>query len=64
MNTSSNNGSAHERLIHDLVTDLRPVRRLKPPSVRALAWLAVVVAIAFVLALIADLPALGHRLIA
>ena len=64
MNTSSNNGSAHERLIHDLVTDLIPVRRLQPPSVRALAWLAVVVATAVALALIADLPALGHRLIA
>jgi hypothetical protein len=64
MNTSSNNGSAHERLIHDLVTDLIPVRRLQPPSVRALAWLAVVIATAVGLALIADLPALGHRLIA
>ena len=64
MNTSSNNGSAHERLIRDLVTDLIPVRRLRPPSVRALAWLAVVAAIAITLALMADLPALGHRLIA
>jgi hypothetical protein len=64
MNTSSNNGSAHERLIHELVTDLTPVRRLKPPSVRALAWLAVVVATAAALALNGDLPALGHRLIA
>ena len=64
MSTSSNNGSAHERLIHDLITDLRPVRRLRPPSVRALVWLAVVVATAVALALIADLPALVHRLIA
>jgi hypothetical protein len=64
MNTSSNNGSSHERLIRDLVTDLMPVRRLRPPSVRALAWLAVVVATAVALALIADLPALGGRLIA
>ena len=64
MNTSSNNGSAHERLISDLATDLAPVRRLRPPSVRALAWLAVVVATAIVLAMIADLSALGHRLIA
>ena len=44
MNTSSNTDSANERLIRDLVTDLIPVRRLRPPSVRALAWLAVVVA--------------------
>jgi hypothetical protein len=64
MNTSSNNGSAHEHLIRDLATDLAPVRRLRPPSVRALAWLAVVVATAIVLAVIADLPALGRRLAA
>ena len=64
MNTSSNNGSAHERLIRDLATDLAPVRRLRPPSIRALVWLAVVVATAIVLAMIADLSALGHRLIA
>ena len=64
MNTSSNTGSAHDRLIRDLATDLAPVRRLRPPSVRALAWLAVVVATAVVLAMIADLPALWHRLAA
>jgi len=64
MNTSSNNGSAHERLIRDLATDLAPVRRLRPPNVRALAWLAVVVVTAIVLAMIADLPALGRRLTA
>ena len=64
MNTSSNNDSGHERLISDLVTDLIPVRRLRSPSVRALAWLAVVAATAIALALIADLPALGRRLIA
>jgi hypothetical protein len=63
MNTSSNNGSSHERLIRDLVTDLTPVRRLRPPSVRALAWLAVVAATAVALALIADMPSLGRRLI-
>ncbi len=64
MNSSSNTGSAHERLISDLTTDLAPVRRLRPPIVRALAWLAVVVATAVVLAMIADLAALGHRLTA
>jgi hypothetical protein len=64
MNTSSNNGSAHERLIRDLATDLAPVRRLRPPSVRALAWLAVVVASAIALAMVADMSALEHRLIA
>jgi hypothetical protein len=62
MYTSSNTGSANERLISDLATNLAPVRRLRPPNVRALVWLAVVVATATVLAVIADLPALGHRL--
>ncbi len=64
MNTSSNNGSEHERLILDLVTDLTPVHRLRRPTVRALGWLAVVAATAIALALIADLPALGRQLIA
>jgi hypothetical protein len=64
MNASSNKGSAHKRLIRDLATDLVPVRRLRPPSIRALAWLAVVVATAIVLAMIADLSALWHRLAA
>jgi hypothetical protein len=62
MNTSSNTGSANERLVCELATDLAPVRRLRPPSVRAFAWLAVVGAIAIVLSVIADLSALGHRL--
>ncbi len=64
MNASSNTGTAHERLIRDLVTDLTPVRRLRPPGVRALAWLAVVAAMAITLVLMADLPALEHQLIA
>jgi hypothetical protein len=64
MNTSSNTGSAHERLIRDLATDLTPVRRLWPPIIQALGWLAVVAAIAFVLAMIADVSALKHRLLA
>lgn len=62
MNTFSNNGSAHERLIGGLAADLAPVQRLRPPTVRALGWLAVVAAIAVGLAMIADLPALEHRL--
>jgi len=64
MNTSPNNGSAHERLIRDLVTELIPVRRLQPPGVRTLAWLTVVAAAGIAFALIADLPALERRLIA
>jgi hypothetical protein len=62
MNTFSSTGSANERLISDLATNLTPVRRLRPPCVRALAWLVVVVATAAVLAVFADLSALGHRL--
>jgi hypothetical protein len=62
MNTSSSTGSANERLISDLATNLTPVRRLRPPCVRALAWLAVVVATGAVLAVFADLSALGDRL--
>lgn len=53
----------HERLIGDLAADLAPVQRLRPPTVRALGWLAVVAAIALGLSMIADLPALEQRLI-
>ena len=55
MDTSPNSGSANERLISDLATDLVPVRRLEPPGVRALTWLAVVIATAAGLAAFADL---------
>src|SRR5262245_34186340 len=61
MSTSSNSDSVNERLIRDLAADLAPVRRLRSPSVRALTWLAVVATTAIVLAVIADLSALGHR---
>ena len=62
MSTSSDSNSSHERLISDLADDLAPVRRLRPPGVRALTWLAVVVATGLVLAAFADLSALVHRL--
>jgi hypothetical protein len=61
-NTFSDNGSTQERLIRDLAAALTPVRRLAPPSVRALGWLAVVIAIAVALATIADLSALWRRM--
>ena len=64
MNTSSNAGSTHEQLIRDLASDLRPVRRLRSPIVRALGWLAVVAATAIILAMFADVSALEHRLVA
>ena len=55
---------AHERLIEELATDLRPVRRLRPPGLRALAWLAVVGASAAGLAAVSDLGAVRDRLVA
>jgi len=64
MNTVSNNGSTHDHLIRDLATDLAPVRRLWPATFRALGWLAIVAAIATVLAMSADLPAVARRLTA
>lgn len=62
MTTPSNPSSSHERLIGDLADGLAPVQRLRPPGVRALTWLAVVVAAGLVLAVSADLSALVHRL--
>jgi len=62
MNTSSNTDSTNERLIRDLASDLAPVRRLRSPNVRAFTWLAIVVTTAIVLAVIADVSALAHRL--
>ena len=55
-------GSPHDRLIETLTADLAPVRRLLAPSIRALIWLALVVAIALVLAAYSDLPAMWQRL--
>ena len=62
MNTLSDNSSMQEQLIRDLTADLVPVRRLASPSLRALGWLAVVVAVSIALAMVANLPALWHRL--
>ncbi len=53
-------GDAISRLIGELGTDLKPVRRLPRPWVRALIWLAVVAAVALVLVATRSLlPALG-----
>ena len=51
-----------DALIQSLAADLRPVRRLAPPSLRALGWLAVVGALAAALASFADLGAITQRL--
>jgi hypothetical protein len=61
VSTPDNNS---DRLIAQLAADLAPVRRLRPPTVRALTWLAVVAAIALVLAAFVDLSALTRRLAA
>lgn len=51
-----------DALIRDLVADLRPVRRLASPHLRALGWLAVVGALAAGLAGFSDLGAVARRL--
>ena len=52
----------HDRLIRGLAAELRPVRRLPPPLLRALAWLAVPVALAVVLAAFANVDAVWQRI--
>ncbi len=53
-------GSDISRLIGDLSADLKPVRRLPPPWLRALVWLAVVLVVAIILVATRTLlPALG-----
>lgn len=49
-------------LLDDLSGDLRPVRRLAPPAVRALGWFGAVLALTLVLAPFADLHAVRERL--
>lgn len=53
-------GSDISRLIGDLSADLKPVRRLPPPWLRALVWLGVVLVVAIILVATRTLlPALG-----
>ena len=54
--------NAHDQLIRDLAANLRPVRRLPPPLLRTLAWLAVLVALAASLAAFANLDAVWQRI--
>jgi hypothetical protein len=54
--------ASHDQLIRGLAADLRPVRRLPPPLVRALAWLAVLAVVAAVLAAFANLDAVWQRI--
>jgi hypothetical protein len=53
-----------DQLIEALTRDLRPVRRLRAPWLRAAAWLAVVAAAAVALASVADLHMVALRLAA
>jgi hypothetical protein len=53
--------ASHDRLIRGLAADLQPVRRLPPPLARALAWLAVLLAIAVGLGAFANLDAVWQR---
>jgi hypothetical protein len=56
-------GSApHDRLIAELAADLRPVRRLSPPWVRALGWIAAVTALGLGLSQLADFEPVRQRL--
>jgi hypothetical protein len=56
--------SPHDPLIRDLAADLKPVRRLWRPALRALGWLSVVAAMALGLAVFADVHALWERIVA
>jgi hypothetical protein len=55
---------ANEHLIGTLAADLRPVRPLPPPALRALFWLILVAALAAVLAAFSNVAAMMHRLMA
>jgi hypothetical protein len=56
--------SVNDRLVQALGADLTPVRRLAPPSLRVLTWLAIVGAAALALAMDSDVGAMIHRLMA
>ena len=49
-------------VIRDLGANLKPVKRLRPPIVRAATWLGFVALLAVGLAMFADLRGIAHRL--
>jgi len=53
---------SHDQLISGLGRDLRPVRRLPPPLLRAFVWLAALAAVAIGLAAFANLDAIWQRI--
>ena len=54
----------NDRLVQALGADLRPVRRLAPPSLRVLTWLTTLGAVGLALAMVSDVAAMMHRLMA
>jgi hypothetical protein len=61
---SSPTRASCEAFILKLAAELKPVQRLPSPARRAVIWLTVVVALAFLLAAVADRPAVAARLAA
>jgi hypothetical protein len=55
---------ANDRLVQALSADLTPVRRLAPPSLRVLSWLAIVGVGAVALAMVSDVDSMISRLTA
>ena len=55
---------SNDRLIGALVADLRPVRPLLPPALRALIWLMFVAAVAVAIAMFAGVGAVSRRMTA
>jgi hypothetical protein len=64
MSNVSHPEAPHDRLIHGLASDLRPVKPLPPAGKRAAIWLGFVMAAGLLLSLIADLSAFAHRFMA
>jgi len=55
---------SNDRLIQALAADLVPMRRLAPPRLRALVWLAIVAAIAIALTMTCDIASMLRRFVA
>jgi hypothetical protein len=54
----------NDRLVQALGAELTPVRRLAPPSLRVLTWVAILGSVALALAMVSNVAAMVHRLIA
>lgn len=54
---------SNDRLVRALAADLVPTRRLAPPRVRALVWLALVAAIAVALAMTCDIESMLRQFV-